>query len=340
MERVETMDIKRIIIPALMLIVSLTVPFWIYGANGRFELSSVLFDISFILSEPGASVHFIPDSGFLLPSLLICTPCFLWLYMERDLDFPMLLGSSGLVMLVLTITLLLFLPVWAVIPWASGVHLAYVPEFIDLIPFSGFAFTIMVLLPLLWRGLMYPKHENRTFGRKIAATVLSILVLLSPMTVETFRWQGSDFNRSFFEGFALNSATWSLNNRVDGNLWGQGTWFYFSTSSIFTSLSLLLQILPGIIFAWFVCRGSFERRRIAQMLVAGVTHLLIVSIACIWLNYTASHAGIWIIIPFPALLLVGLTIAIVNYGYQWRRTRQFSETARISEEESLSQVMV
>jgi len=339
MEIVKALGIKRIVIPALMLIVSLIFPFWIYGANGRFQLSSVLLGISFVLTEPGISIHFIPDFGLLLPSLLICAPCFLWLYMERDVSFPMLLGSAGLVMLALTITLLLFLPAWAVFPWIPSI-LAYVPKFIDLIPFSGLVFTIMILLPLIRRGLIYPKTEDSTLGKKVTATVLSMFVLLFPMTIETFSWQGSNFNRSFSVGFSLNSATWSLSHRVSGSSLGQGTWFHFSMASVYSLLAFILQIFPAIIFAWFVCRGSFERIRIAQMFAAGLTHFLIVSLACIYVNYTSSHAGIWVITPFPALLIVGFIIFAVSYGKQWRRTGLGPGTDRGTEKESLSQVMV
>ncbi|MHA2351186.1 MAG: hypothetical protein ACXADL_16330 [Candidatus Thorarchaeota archaeon] len=340
MEKVNIKIIKRIVILALMLIVSLTFPFWIYGANGRFELNSVLLGISFNPSEPGISVLFIPNPGFLLPSLLICVPCFLWLYMERNMSFSILLGSAGVVMLVLTLTLLLFLPAWAVIPWIPGGYLAYVPEFIDLIPFSGLAFTAMVLLPLIWRGLIYPKTKDSTLGKKVAAAVLSMFVLLFPITIETFSWLGSDINRNFFDGFSFNATTWSLSRRVSGNRWGQGTWFNFSMSSIYSILAVVLQLVPAIIFAWFVCRGSFDRKRIAQMLAAGLTHLLIASLTCNWLNYTSSHAGIWVITPFPALLIVGFIIFAVSYGNQWRRPRLHSGTDRVAEEESLSQVMV
>ena len=339
MEKVKTTDIKRIVIPVLMFIVSLTVPFWIYGANGRFQLSSALLGISFDLSEPSTFIHFIPNFDLLLPSLLICAPCFLWLYMERDLSFPMLLGSAGLVMLALTITLLLFLPAWAVFPWVSGNALAYVPDFIDLIPFSGLVFTIMVLLPLIWRGLIYPKTEDSTLGKKITAAVLSIFILLFPMTIETFSWLGSDINRNFFEGFSFNATTWSLSWSVSGNRWGQGTWFAFSISSVYSILAVILQIFPAIIFSWFVSRGSFDRKRIAQMLAAGLTHLLIISLTCIWLNYTSSHAGIWIITPLPALLIIGFIMFAVSYGKQLRRTGLDLGTDRVTEEENLVQMM-
>ncbi len=104
--------------------------------------------------------------------------------------------------------------------------------------------------------------------------------------------------------------------------------------------AVILQIFPAIIFAWFVCRGSFERKRIAQMLLAGLTHLLIISIACIWLNYTVSHAGVWVITPFPAFFIVGLLIVAVNYGYQWRSKKQPSGTNSVVEEECSSQVTV
>ncbi|TET10445.1 MAG: hypothetical protein E3J86_05745 [Candidatus Thorarchaeota archaeon] len=340
MEKVKALGIKRIVIPALMLMVSLILPFWIYGANGRFQLSSILFGISFVLSEPGTSIHFIPDFGLLLPSLLICAPCFLWLYMERDVSFPMLLGSAGIVMLALTITLLLFLPAWAVFPWFSGGYAAYVPEFIDLIPFSGLAFTIMVLIPLMWRGLIYPETGDHAPGKKVAAVVLSVSAFIFPMTIETFSWQGTNFNRSFSVGFSLNSAAWSLSHRVSGSSLGQGTWFNFSMSSVYSILAVILQIFPAIIFAWFVCRGSFERNRIAQMLAAGLTHLLIVSLTFIWLNYSSSHAGVWVITPFPSLLIVGFIIFAVSYGKKWRRIGQSSGTDKVTEEENLSQLMV
>ena len=339
MEMVKVLGIKRFVIVLLILIVTLILPFWIYEANGRFQLSSVLLGISFVLSEPGTSIQFIPDFDLLLPSLLICTPCFLWLYMERDVSFPMLLGSAGLVMLALTITLLLFLPVWVVFPWVSGSALAYVPNFIDLIPFSGLVFTIMVLLPLIWRGLIYSKTEDSTLGKKVTAAVLSIFILLFPMTIETFSWLGSDINRNFFEGFSFNATTWSLSWSVSGNRWGQGTWFAFSISSVYSILAVILQIFPAIIFSWFVSRGSFDRKRIAQMLAAGLTHLLIISLTCIWLNYTSSHAGIWIITPLPALLIIGFIMFAVSYGKQLRRTGLDLGTDRVTEEENLVQMM-
>ena len=321
----KTPDIRRSLISIAMCVLALSFPFWIYGTNGRFQISSVLFGVFFDLAEPSTSIQLIPELSYLLPSLLICAPCFLWLYKQQEMRFMELAGSAGLVLLVVILILLVFLPAWSVIPLLAGGYAAYVPEFIDLVPISGLVFTTMVLLPLTWRGLIHSEDEYPTRGKKVAAAVLSTVALIVPITTETFRWRGSDFNRSFFEGFSLNSATWSLSSRVDGNLWGQNTWFYYSTSSIFASLILILQILPGILLAWLVCRGSFESRRVFQMLVAGVTHILIVLIGCWWLNYTESHAGSWTITPFPALIVASLLIAGINYGYQWRKVRQSPE---------------
>ncbi|TFG26422.1 hypothetical protein EU528_14400 [Candidatus Thorarchaeota archaeon] len=332
----KSLSITRIASPAILLIVSLILPYWIYGANGRFELRSILVGISFVLSEPSMTIHYIPHFGLLLPSLLICAPCFLWLFMERDMRLPKLLGSAGLVLLALTIVLLLFLPIGAVFPWIPSV-IAYVPDFIDLIPFSGLTFTIMVLLPLIWRGLLYPETGDSTLRKKVTAMMLSVSVLLFPMTIETFSWQGSDYNRSFFEGFSLNSAVWTLSDRVDGNRWGEGTWFNFSISSVFSITSLIMLLTPGIIFAWHVCRGSFERKRVGQMLTAGVIHLLFVSLQCIWLNSTTTHAGMWIVMPFPALFVVGLAIIVINYYSQWRQTRDALESNIMANKESLPQ---
>jgi hypothetical protein len=256
--------------------------------------------------------------------------------MERDMTVSRLLVSAGVVALVMTLTLLLFLPSWAVFPWYSGVIAAVVPEFIELIPFSGLVFVIMILLPLIWRGLVYPKSEDRSLRKNIPAVVLSVSILLFPMTVDVFSWQGTDINRNFFEGFSLNSVTWSLSNRLSGNRWGEGTWFYFSTSSIIAILSLIIQILPGIVFAWFVCRGSFERKRITQMFAAGLTQLLVVSLSCIWLNYTESHAGVWISAPVPALFVLGITIFVINY---FLRTRQSPVSVGDVKREDLSQVI-
>lgn len=309
------------VIPVLMFIVALIFPFWIYGTNGRYELSSILLGISIDLSEAAVSVQLIPEPRFLLPALLICIPCFLWLYMEHDLKFSGRLVSAGLLTLLVIAILLLFLPVWAVFPWLFEVVIAIVPDYINLISFSGLAFTTMILLPIIWRVLIYPETEVLAPGKRLAAVVLTISSLLLPITFETSRWQGTDINHNFFEGFSLDAATWSLNNRLDGNLWGQNTWFSFSMSSIFACLSLILLILPGIIFARFVIRGTFERGRISPMLVAGLTHVLIVSIACIWWNYTASYPGSWVIVPFPALLIVGFLIFGISYIYQKRNTK-------------------
>jgi hypothetical protein len=340
MEKVKALCIKRIIIPVLMFMFSLIIPNEFHSHSDLFSINSLLMSISYNPYNPYSSYWISLNLDHLFPALLIFTPCFVWLYMERDMSVPILLVSAGVVTLVMTLTLLLFLPAWAVFPWFSGGILAYVPEFIDLVPFSGLAFTIMVLLPLIWRGLIYPENQDRALRKKVSAVVLSVAILLFPMTMEIFSWQGTDINRNFFDGFSLNSATWTMSSRVSGNRWGQNTWFHFSTSSIFASLSLILQILPGIIFAWFVCRGSFERKRIAQMITAGLTHLLIVSLTCIWLNYTSSHAGIWVMTPFPALLIVGFIIFAVSYGKKRRRTGQSSGTDKVTEEENLSQLMV
>ena len=76
------------------------------------------------------------------------------------------------------------------------------------------------------------------------------------------------------------------------------------------------------------------------MFAAGAAHILALSIVCIWLNYTESEPGRWTIMPVPALLIVGLAIAIVNYGQILRRSGQVSRTAKGNEEERLSQIVV
>lgn len=336
----KTLDIKRVTIPIVMCVLTLSFPFWIYGTNGRFQISSVLFGFILNVPESSISVQLIPELNYILPSLLICAPCFIWLYKQHKMSFLELIGSAGLVLFAVFLVLLIFLPLWSIFPWVHGILAAYVPEFIDLIPISSLAFTIMVLLPLMWRGLLYSEDEVSTRRKKVAAAVLSVVALIIPITTETFSWQGFDRINSFFEGFSLNSATWSLNYRVDGSFMGQNTWFYFSTSSIFVTLSMIIQILPGLLFAWLVCKGRFDQRRIFQMFAAGAAHILALSIVCIWLNYTESEPGRWTIMPVPALLIVGLAIAIVNYGQILRRSGQVSRTAKGNEEERLSQIVV
>lgn len=322
MERVRVLDSKRIVFPLLMFIISLTFPFWIYGANGRFELSSILLGISIDMSEPSALVRFIPDSRLLLPALLICVPCFIWLFMERDLKFSGRLISASLLTVLMIAMLSQFLPVWAVFPWLFPVVIAVVPDYINLIPFSGLAFTTMILLPMIWRVLTYSETEVRPPRMRLAAGVLTITSILLPSTVEISSWYSTDYARSFFEGFSLDAVTWSLSNRVDGNRWGQNTWVNFSVSSIFSCLSLILLMLPGIVFAWFALRYASERKRIPQMLATGLIHFLVLVGACIWWNYTASYPGSWVIMPFPALLIVGLLIFAVYYIYQKRSAEE------------------
>jgi len=328
--------LKSILVSVAFLIISLAVPFQSYGANGRFDISSILFGISYDQSMGRLAIRFIPDSSYLLPSLLVCAPCLLWLHMERDFSFPMLLGSTGVVVLSLTQILLLFLPAGVVLPWFYDFGLAVIPEFIDLIPFTGLVFVVMVLLPLLWRGLTYPTAEGISFGKKIAAAVLSLSALLVPLTSVTYNGRIDNFNQNFFEGYSFNSATWSLSNRVDGSIWGQIVWFNFSVSSIYSSLTLLLLMLPAIVFLLFVCRGPTERREIVMMVAAGLTYFLVVSLTCVWLNYTSSAPGNWTVSLFPALLIIGLMVLVIEYGYRWMTTKR-SVRSRVSEDESLSQ---
>ncbi|MFX1580185.1 MAG: hypothetical protein ACFFBJ_11095, partial [Promethearchaeota archaeon] len=164
-----TPNIKRALISVAMTVISLSFPFWVYGTNGRFEIGSVLFGVILNFPESSSSVQFIPALNYILPSLFICAPCFLWLYKQQDMRFLELVSSAGLVLLVEILILLIFLPAWAVIPYIPGGYLAYVPEFIDLIPISGLAFTIMVLLPLIWRGLLYSEDEDSTRRKKVTA---------------------------------------------------------------------------------------------------------------------------------------------------------------------------
>lgn len=337
-------DKKKPFFLTVWTIVLLAIPLRIYGANSRLDISSILFDVWYDFSVGRLSIQYIPRIDYILPSLLICTPCFLWLYRQQYMSMPILLGSAGLVMVAQTLILLLFLPSYAVFPWYPD-PLEYlcviriVPNFIDLIPFSSIAFTTMVLLPLLWRVSIYTKIQKRTLGREIAGAVLSVLILLFPMTIETASWWSTDFNQNFFEEFSVNSATWSFNHRVDGNLWGQNVWYNFTMSSNYTGFIMILQIVSAVIFAWFVCRRPVERKEIIQMLVAGLAHLLIVTLACVWLNYAVSHLGSWTILPFPILFIVGIMTFSINYGNQLRESKHSIITHRASVEDLLTQLM-
>ena len=333
-------DLKKILLLVTLLVIFLVIPFRLHATNSVFEFNSILLHISYYSFVGSLSIEFTPYSTYFVPSLLLCAPCFIWFYKEQDLSFPILLLSVGAVVLSMTLILLLFLPLWAIIPWAFDVVAAVVPEFVDLVPIAGIIFTSMVLLRLIWRMVLYPTYADITLGKKIAAMVLSLSILLLPMTIETFNWTGTDFNRTFFEGYSLNSATWSFSHRVDGNMWGQSAQFNFSVSSIYSCLAYLLQILPGIIFAWFVCKRPIDRKGITIMLAAGLTHLLVVSLSCIWVNFTASYPGYWTIAPFPALFIIGVIIISMEYGYRWAMIRRFRETNRVSEEKILSQVTI
>lgn len=338
MEIARALDVKRILFLVMMLIITLALPFSIYGANGRFDIKSILFHILYDMSDTSVSIQYILDHDILLPSLLICAPCILWLFKAKNMRPRILLGSAGLVIFVLTWILLAFLPIWAVLPWFyQGAILAYVPKFIDLVPFSGLAFTIMILLPLIWRGLVYPQSNGDTLRGKIAAA-LSVFVLLAPLTIETFSWQGSDFNLNYFEGFSLNAVPWDMSYRVSGSRWGQNEWFNFAIPSIYASLALILLLLPGIIFVWFVLKSPYDRNRVVSMITAGVVHILIVSLACYWINITSSHAGIWVMTPFPILIVGGLIIAAVHASYQWIRRRSALVTDKTTKEPIPSQM--
>ncbi|MFW9813825.1 MAG: hypothetical protein ACFFF9_15290 [Candidatus Thorarchaeota archaeon] len=336
----KTLDLRRILIPVLMLMLSLIIPYEFYSQDGLFSINSLLISISYNPFNPYSSYWSSLNLELLFPSLLIFAPSFVWFYMERDMSVPKLLASACIVTFVMTLTLLLFLPAWTVFPWYPGGFLAYVPEFIELVPFSGLLFAIMILLPLIWRGLIDLKSEDWSRRNKVSAVVLSVAIILLPMSIDVFSWQGTDINRNFFEGFSLNSVTWSLSNELSGNRWGEGTWIYFSTYSIFAILSLMIQILPGIIFAWFVCRGSTNKKSMVQMFVAGLTQLVVVSLSCIWLNYTESHAGVWISAPVPALFVVGLTIFVINYFLQKSQSKHSPVSIGVDKREDLSQVIV
>ena len=249
----------------------------------------------------------------------------------------MLLKSAGFVILVLTGILMIFLPISYVIPWLpSGIIAAVVPKFIDLAPFSGLAFSIMVLLPLIWRGFIYPKSDDFALRSKIAAGVLSVFALLAPLTIETFSWQGFDRSRSYFEGFSLDAVTWDIGYRVDGNFMGQNDWFNFTILSIYRILASVLLLLPCIIFVWFTLQSPYNRNKVKSMVIAGLVHILVVSLASIWINYTSSHPGTWVVSPFPILFVVGTIIAVVHTGYQWIQRKSTSVTGKTTEEPILS----
>jgi hypothetical protein len=187
MEILRALNIKRILFLALTLLILFLLPFTIYGQNSRFDFSSILFYMRYDISSANMLVRFIPNPRIVLPSLLICTPCLLWLYAGKEMRIQTLLASAGLVIFVMTTILLIFLPIGYVIPWINqGVILAVIPEFSELIPFSGLAFTIMTLLPLLWRGLIYPQVKDVTLKLKTAALAFSLIILLSPLIIETF----------------------------------------------------------------------------------------------------------------------------------------------------------
>ena len=178
------------------------------------------------------------------------------------------------------------------------------------------------------------RHRVRKESR--SSHVISLSVLLFPATIETYSWRDTNFNQYFFEGYSFESSTWSLSSRVDGNVWGQNSWFNFSVSSIYSSLTLLLLMLPAIAFLWFVCRSPTERREIVIMVAAGLTYFLVVSLTCIWLNYTSSAPGNWTVSLFPALLIIGVMVLVIEYGYRWM-TMKRSVRIRVSEDESLSE---
>jgi hypothetical protein len=74
------------------------------------------------------------------------------------------------------------------------------------------------------------------------------------------------------------------------------------------------------------------------MITAGLIHILFVSLACYWINITSSHAGIWVMTPFPTLIVGGLIIAAVHASYQWIRKRSALVTDKTTKEPIPSQM--
>jgi hypothetical protein len=210
----------------------------------------------------------------------------------------------------------LFLPLWAVFPWLfEGYALpAYVPRFVDLIAFAGLAFSAIVLLPCVFLVFTQNNTNGNPSRMRIVSIVLSSLVVLFPLGVETFGWDqiGGDL---FFHGFSLTSPTWWLRSSVSG----QGGSLYFSTSSLFELIYWGLVILPGILFAWSVCQFVRQSRKSWIMLPLGIVHIMILALVTNWINITTIHPGTWVMYPFPSLLVGGFVIAVVHWAYSRRK---------------------
>jgi hypothetical protein len=320
-------NIRRLLLLVIALTFSLSFPFSIYDMNGRFDIKSVLFFIRYDSSVASVSIHFISDYDFIWPALLICFPCLLWLWKIKDLRAHELLISAGLVILTLTGILMYYLPSWFIFPWFSGgVVIAVIPEFYNLLPFSGLVFTILVLLPLVWRGFTYPQTNGMTHKESIIAGILFLFVVLSPLTLELFSLQVSGPFAYYDRDFNLQSVFWSFSYTIDGSNLGYNTVTSFFIPSVYSVLALAALSLPGFVFIWLVLKSHYDRYAVASIITAGAIHLLTLFLACISISEMKSLPSWWIVIPSPILLVCGLIIMIVRTGYMLNLKRRLSQT--------------
>jgi hypothetical protein len=320
-------NIKKTLLLTGVLVFSLSFPFSIFNTDGSFDIISILFFIRYDSIAASMIIRFIPYYDFILPALLICVPCLLWLWKSRDMKTHTLLGSAGLVVLVLTAILLYYLPFWVVLPWLyQGLVPRYIPELYNLIPFSGIVFTIMVLLPLFSYGFTYYRNNNLTLREKIVAPILSLFVVLSPLTIESFSLEVSGPFPYYTRGFNLQSVFWIYSYDTYGNNLGHSAMISLETTSVYAVLALTALSLPGVIFIWLALKSHYDRYTVASIVTAGAIHLLTLFVTCIWISNVESHPIWWIVIPSPVILIGGLIIIAIRAYYMLNRKRQLSQT--------------
>lgn len=311
--RMLKLDLNQALKIVVKIIGVLIFPYSIFRMNWNYRFSSILYEFSMNLKENEYIFQLFPDIEILIPASLILVPCILWGYYERKLLETKFLISIGFIVLSLIAIMLIFLPFWALFPIPGYVVAAVIPQFIELIPFTSLVFVLFVYVPSIIHIVNMNGSNVNSIRQKSVSLLLTTIAIFPPIIIELWMWESSDWQHHFGESIELLSLTWTMNYNIEGNLWGQNETLFFSIIPLPEIMLWSLINYPGFLFARYMLQAIRGEKVGKRLITTGSIQIIILTVISFWIDLVTTHAGTWMHIPCPCLILTGLVVIIIHY---------------------------